>query len=313
MNIRHTAALAAAFSALAFAPVASAQLYYDANNTTAGVGGTGNWITSGAPTGKVWSSVATGGTANNGGTADLFHWDNTANANTTAFFVGTAGTVTVNSAVSVGSLTFSVTGYTIAGASPLTLAAASTISVATGTATISAPVAGAGTSLTKSGAGTLVLSGTNTYTGSTVVGGGTLRINASAALPSASAVTISNGATLQLASGGSYSAGTLTLGSGGGMIDFGGITNTLTFAGFTGAGTVDVVNYTHSGSSYIRFTSYVSGLTNAFTIGGEAAAIAANGDLILASAIPEPSSVALLGALGALGFAATRRRRAVAA
>ncbi len=306
MKTNNIAALSAALSALALAPAAFGQLYYDANNSGAGTGATlvtNNWLSSGGQANRVWATVATGIT----GGANSAHWDNATNANTEAVFGGTAGIVTVNDVVSVGSISFTTTGYTIGGSSALTVAG----NITTGTgiaATISAPLSG---SVTKTGAGTLTLSGNRT--GSTTVIGGKLTISTPAALHSTSAVQIDSGATLALGSGGSYSADTLTLGSGGGTIDFNAITGALTFAGYSGTGVVDVVNYTHSGSSFIRFTGVIAGLTNSFTIGGEAAAFAANGDLILASAIPEPSSVALLGALGALGFAATRRRRSVQA
>ena len=61
----------------------------------------------------------------------------------------------------------------------INLAATSTITVSNAADTINSVLAGAGTSLTKAGAGTLVLSGTNTYAGTTSLFGswsGTLKI-----------------------------------------------------------------------------------------------------------------------------------------
>jgi autotransporter-associated beta strand protein len=90
--------------------------------------------------------------------------------------------LTVNGAPIVfNNLTFNSTGYTLAnGTGSLSLAndLASTITVATGTATIGESIvnnADGASALTKDGAGMLVLSGDNTFTGAlTVAGGGTL-------------------------------------------------------------------------------------------------------------------------------------------
>ncbi|MBB5031428.1 nidogen-like domain-containing protein [Prosthecobacter vanneervenii] len=77
----------------------------------------------------------------------------------------------------------------------------------------------AASALTKSGAGMLTLYGTNTYTGPTTISAGTLRLAAAPALPAASVVTLSAGATLDL--GGyahtfpaSTGDGTLAMGAG---------------------------------------------------------------------------------------------------
>ncbi|HEX8913344.1 MAG TPA: autotransporter-associated beta strand repeat-containing protein [Humisphaera sp.] len=99
---------------------------------------------------------------------------------------------------------------------------------------INAPVlANTGTNpLTKTGAGTLVLSGANTYTGTTTVNAGTLAVSGGSAIVNAGAVVVANasGATFQLnanetignLSGGGFSGGnvnvqgnTLTLGDSG--------------------------------------------------------------------------------------------------
>ncbi len=72
----------------------------------------------------------------------------------------------------------------------------------------------------KTTGGTVTLTGANTYTGGTTISGGTLNVNADAALGgSAGAVAISNGATLQAAGPVSTGLRTLTLGTGGGVID----------------------------------------------------------------------------------------------
>jgi len=66
--------------------------------------------------------------------------------------------------------------------------------------------------IAKTGAGTLTLLGaSNNYSGSTLVSGGTLEVGAAGALPTASAITVSNGATLRfLKSSGVISVGSLT-------------------------------------------------------------------------------------------------------
>ncbi|MDF3059522.1 MAG: autotransporter, partial [Rariglobus sp.] len=109
----------------------------------------------------------------------------------------------------------------------LTLAGSHTITVnalGTGaTASITGPIDGS-VGLIKSGAGVLVLGGANTYTGGTTVSAGTLRITANTGLGSSiggvtnGAITITSGATLQMAT----NAFAITLGgaiSGSGTLD----------------------------------------------------------------------------------------------
>jgi len=89
-----------------------------------------------------------------------------------------ATTVTLNTTVNPGSVTanHSTYDYTISG---------------------SGGIAGS-TGLTKAGTGKLTLSGVNTYTGGTVVSGGTLTLTALAAQPASSTLAISSGATVNL-------------------------------------------------------------------------------------------------------------------
>ncbi|WP_294062682.1 autotransporter-associated beta strand repeat-containing protein [Sphingomonas sp.] len=109
-----------------------------------------------------------------------------------AIFVGAPGTVVADNLlgqIQVAGMQFGVDGYTLTGG-PIELVGStatpgdSTIRVGDGspngaamTATISAPLFGTSL-LRKSDAGTLVLSGANTYTGGTVVDGGTLEVSA---------------------------------------------------------------------------------------------------------------------------------------
>ena len=128
-----------------------------------GGGGTGTW--SGA--GTNWA--ATAGVQGGGiqSPADLLFGD-------------AAGTVTVSGGVNVAAgMTFSTDGYTVTN-STITLtganAASNTITAAASIGTtISSQLAGAN-GMTKAGTGTVTLSGTNSYTGATIVNQGTLEL-----------------------------------------------------------------------------------------------------------------------------------------
>lgn len=113
-----------------------------------------------------------------------------------ATFGGTAGsTITINElAISANSLTFNVTGDTIAGSASndLTLTSGSITVDEALNATISAPINGT-SGLIKKGAGILVLAGNNIYSGTTVIGGGTLQLGVGGVLPAASAMRLDYG------------------------------------------------------------------------------------------------------------------------
>jgi len=155
-----------------------------------------------------------------------------------------------NAAVTIlgQSLVFTNTGAALPqvnqfGASNVTIATALTLATnttfagtGTGTITVSGVISGAG-QLAKSGAGfTLVLSGTNTYTGGTVVNSGTLQINTTATALQGATV-VSNAATLFLNVAGATYANNI---SGGGTVvvtlGTGSSTTTLSgnLSGFTG-------------------------------------------------------------------------------
>ena len=174
-------------------------------------------------------------------------------------------------------------------------AATLTISSATGSTTFGGVITN-GTNalnLAKTGASTQVLSGQNTYTGTTVVSGGTLEIASGGSLRGSSSLTVSGGAifrissstnnvvsftnpttftpvtlgagggTLQLAntlSGNSQRFAALTL-SAAGTLDFGtGNSNSLAFTSLTGvpANTLTISNW--SGVTYLLGTTADSGL-----------------------------------------------------
>jgi autotransporter-associated beta strand protein len=100
-----------------------------------------------------------------------------------ALGVGT-GTVPV-ATVNAHSLSFNlITGNMTLSGGTITLASTTSINALTSsqTHTISSTLAGAATSLTKTGLGTIVLSGSNTYTGSTIISAGTLTLGNTNAL-----------------------------------------------------------------------------------------------------------------------------------
>jgi fibronectin-binding autotransporter adhesin len=121
-----------------------------------------------------------------------------------AIFGGTGGTVTVDDslgAVSVAGMQFAADDYVIGGDDITLTDATATIRVGDGstagadfTATINSALGGAA-QLVKSDAGTLVLGGTNSYTGGTLIAGGTIRIASDANLGAADGdVTLDGGA-----------------------------------------------------------------------------------------------------------------------
>ena len=134
-------------------------IYWDANGSTAGIGGTGTWAAASA----VFSTAEAGTDATT-----------RADANP-VIFGGTAGTVTVSGGVNANAgITFSTDGYTLS-SSTLTLggADAATNAIVLGSdisATIGSAIT-ASNGLTKSGGGTLTLTGANTLGGTTVSGG----------------------------------------------------------------------------------------------------------------------------------------------
>ena len=106
-----------------------------------------------------------------------------------AYFGGTSGTVTVNSAVTPLAMNFTTSGYTLASGSG-SITAGDVSVVAGGSATIAARITG--TSGLSLGGGTLLLAGTaNDYSGFTNVVGGTLQLAANNVIPDASRIAVS--------------------------------------------------------------------------------------------------------------------------
>ncbi|HEY2414903.1 MAG TPA: autotransporter-associated beta strand repeat-containing protein [Pirellulaceae bacterium] len=155
-------------------------LYWDPNHTHAatGSGGSGTWNTTAAN----WFN----------GTTDVA-WNN-AN-NDTAIFAGSAGTVALSTGITARAIGFSTSGYTV-GNNVLTLSGGG-VDVASGlTETISSQIAGSA-GLTLTGSGTTILTGTNTYSGTTTISAGTLQIGSGGTAGTLGSGSIINGAALR--------------------------------------------------------------------------------------------------------------------
>ncbi len=125
---------------------------------------------------------------------------------------------------------------------PVSLASDVHLAVAAGSATQAGSITEQGTflstglSVTKTGAGTLNLTGSNAYTGPTSVAGGRLVVTrepanspSTDAIPDGSAVTVADGATLQIGTGGGATGVSESIGSlaGAGNVEFGALNTSL--------------------------------------------------------------------------------------
>lgn len=216
----------------------------------------------------VWNTLTTNWTDPTG-TA------NAAWASGMAVFQGAPGTVTIApEGVSAAGVQFAAGGYTIDGG-PLTLTGARAIRVGDGsaggagyTATIAAAIRGTG-GIDKTDLGTLILSGSNSYTGGTRIGGGVVRVASDGNLGATGASVTLDGGALQFGAAGSSARG-FTIGGAGGRIDAG---NALTLSGaIDGAGAL-----TKSGGGTLTLTGNSSAYAGTFTVAG--GAVALNGSL----------------------------------
>lgn len=166
-----------------------------------------------------------------------------------------ATVVTLDTARTIGHLTFSDNGangsaWTISGANTLTLAGGATSTIETITsATISSVIAGTN-SLTKTGSQTLTLSGANTYSGGTILNGGTVAISNATAFGTGS-ITVSGNSAISVGAAFSNNIGInsgVTLSLGGGFINVNGV--------ISGAG-----NLTATDSIHLRGTNTYTGNT----------------------------------------------------
>ena len=245
--------------------------YWDGADTTGVASGSGALNGDGAA--GTWNAGNTNWTGASGfGVNDQWR-------STVAVFAGAAGgTVTVDGVQTFQELRFQTDNYLLRpadGAARLaTTGGFSVVDVSTGiTADIGVVIEGAA-GLTKTGSGTLLLSANNIYAGPTTVSAGTLRMGASFALPTTTALTVSAGATFDLNSfqtevGSLAGAGAVTLGTST-TLNFGSNNSSTSFSGnITGDGTVAKAGtgtFTLSGGINLSGAGFTQFLVTAGTV-----------------------------------------------
>ncbi|MBN1577895.1 MAG: DUF2341 domain-containing protein, partial [Chitinispirillaceae bacterium] len=161
-----------------------------------------------------------------------------------ATFAGSDGTyaITVSNTQNVDSIAFNNSGYTISGGTAIYFGTKKGISVASGkSATITTPITGSG-GITKTGAGTLIFNGGNTYTGTTTISAGTLRLTSNGGIENTSPIVLAdiagaifdiNNTTEIVASiaGGGTNGGNINLGGSSGHIWCGVDNSSTTYGG----------------------------------------------------------------------------------
>jgi autotransporter-associated beta strand protein len=156
------ARLVALAAMLAGAPAHAAILYWSGNGSSQG--GNGTWDTTSVHFGS--SSTGPYSTI----------WNNTTNAADTALFGGSTATATLGTNITVRGVTFNNASTVAGGGFSLTTGGASNLTVAAGGVgrgtggTISAPIVGSGGLSISNTAGPIVLTGSSTYSGTTIIG-----------------------------------------------------------------------------------------------------------------------------------------------
>ena len=188
---------------------------------------------------------------------------------TNTLTIATGAGITVNSGL--GAVTETIGANVVLGSTQTW-----TVTDAASTLAVSGTVSGSGSNLTKSGSGTLVLSGTNSYSGSTGVTAGILNIQSGGALAGSSGVTVSGGAALQLQGTITTTAATpLTL-NGAGVSSAGALENVSdanTYSGLITLGSATMIG-SDAGSLTLSNTGTISGSGYNLTLTG-----AGNGSL----------------------------------
>jgi autotransporter-associated beta strand protein len=162
----------------------------DLSSVVSWKGGSGNWDTST----ENWQRAA------------LCAWTNS--NNDTAYFWDSPGTVSLTEGITIGGLSFNIAGYTLTG-STLTLGQDATVDMpVAGSVTNNSVIAG-GFGITKTGQGRIVLGGADSYSGRTLVSGGTLALYGDGTIRTG---IITNNATLELGHADAVKSSTLISG-----------------------------------------------------------------------------------------------------
>lgn len=147
---------------VAGAPAHAATVYWSGNGSTQG--GNGTWDTTSVHFGS--SSTGPYSTI----------WSNSTNAADTAVFGGSTATATLGTNITVRGVTFNNASTVAGGGFSLTTGGASNLTVAAGGVgrgtggTISAPIVGSAGLVISNTAGPIVLTGSSTYSGTTIIG-----------------------------------------------------------------------------------------------------------------------------------------------
>ena len=245
------------------------------------------------------SALGSGTVTLAGGTLGSANGATVANNLTLSANSGLSNITTSGILTQTASSTLNMANATQSGAVKLSNSSAAqalTVQVDSGSSTISGVISNGGTAATgnviKSGTGTLVLSGANTYTGTTTINNGTVQLGASNVLASASSVAIGASGTLDLNKF-SQKIGTLSA-TGGATLDFGaGSSNTFVFGTYNApASGVLTVNNWNSGTNTLATTLsgqnvnsiYLSGYGNADEAASTSSTIYGNAYKITAAA-----------------------------
>ena len=243
------------------------------------------------------------------------------------FEVTTAGqTLTLGTFNNTNAANTSLTpnGVNLGGSGNLILAAVKDSTNATRTAT----------TLTKLGGGTVTLTGASTYTGATTVSEGTLALGASGSINTSSAITVAAGATFDTSAKSSYAFNTANATTFGVSSTTAGHVNAASLT-FTGASLVfdfgsteslqasyDILSMSGSSGSFASVTATGTSFSGTFVndgsgnwtldgVGGYNLTFSESLGTLTAvfTAIPEPSSYAVIFGVVALTGASLRRRR----
>ena len=343
INMKSPTKLFFVAAALVSASSAFAATYqWDANGSTAGLGGTGTWD---GTTNLVWDLVGTGADDGTDTTVAAVSAPNIIQLG------GTAGTVTVSGGKTVGGIEVTTTGYTISGSSGVNFSGGGSLNTNAHNLNFAGFLSsnGTGKTITKDGSGTLTLGSANTgltsantfrinegtvalNTNGTLgtinlaFNGGTLRsLNATTKsfANAISLVSTTNQTTLGASGSGAITlTGNVTVSTGANSITTTGAAALVVAASGTtltlNAGILDLgsaFNTFNSGAtgSYQLMSGTIAGTGFSSITGYDTnvwqSVSFTNGTLnFTAAAVPEPSTYGLMGA-GALAAAAFVRRR----